>query len=131
MPRYSYDRLSAQDATFLWAEGPNQPMHVGAVGIFDAAPLAREDGGVDIDRFRAAVEAVLHWIPRYRQKIQWTPRRALAHLGRRSRSSSSATTSATSRCRRPARFEQLKELAGAHPSPGALDRRHGRSGSSG
>ena len=73
MARYTYDRLSAQDAAFLWAEEPNNPMHVGAVAIFDAKPLERSDGSIDIDRYRNQVRSVLHWIPRYRQKIEWTP----------------------------------------------------------
>ena len=73
MAKYSFERLSAQDAGFLWAETPNQPMHVGAVALFEAGPMQREDGSIDIDRYRAQVESVLHWIPRYRQKIEWTP----------------------------------------------------------
>jgi diacylglycerol O-acyltransferase len=73
MASYSYDRLSAQDASFLWAENPNQPMHVGALALFEAAPLQRDDGSIDIDRYRAQVESVLHWIPRYRQQIDWMP----------------------------------------------------------
>jgi len=73
MARYTYERLSAQDAGFLWAEQPNQPLHVGAVAVLEAEPLQREDGSIDIDRYRAQVERVLHWIPRYRQKLAWTP----------------------------------------------------------
>jgi diacylglycerol O-acyltransferase / wax synthase len=71
--RYAYERLSAQDATFLWAERENAPMHVGAVAILDSGPLRNPDGGVDFARYRAAIESVLHWIPRYRQKLAWTP----------------------------------------------------------
>jgi WS/DGAT/MGAT family acyltransferase len=71
--RYAYDRLSAQDATFLWAERDNAPMHVGAVAILESGPLRNADGGVDFARYRSAIEAVLHWIPRYRQKLAWTP----------------------------------------------------------
>jgi len=73
MAKYTYDRLTAQDAGFLWAEKPNNAMHVGAVALFAAGPLQKEDGSIDIDRYRAQVESVLHWIPRYRQKIEWTP----------------------------------------------------------
>jgi len=73
MARYAYDRLSAQDASFLWAESPHEPMHVGAVAVLEAGPLRNEEGGIDIARYRQAVEAVLHWIPRYRQVIAWTP----------------------------------------------------------
>jgi len=71
--RYAYDRLSAQDASFLWAEREGAPMHVGAVGIMETGPLRNADGGVDIGRYRDAIESVLHWIPRYRQKLAWTP----------------------------------------------------------
>lgn len=73
MSRYTYERLSAQDAGFLWAETANQPMHVGGVAVLEAGPLNREDGSIDIDAYRRHVESVLHWIPRYRQKIEWTP----------------------------------------------------------
>ncbi len=73
MASYAYERLSAQDASFLWAESENEPMHVGAVAVFESGPLRNEEGGIDIARYRRAVEAVLHWIPRYRQKLAWTP----------------------------------------------------------
>jgi len=73
MQRYTYERLSAQDASFLWAEGEHEPMHVGAVAIFESGPLRHERGGVDVGSIRSAVESVLHWIPRYRQKLAWVP----------------------------------------------------------
>ena len=46
-------------------------MHVGAVAIFDAVPLSRPEGGVDIERLQALVEALL--VPRYRQRIARMP----------------------------------------------------------
>ena len=73
MARYAYDRLSAQDASFLLAESDRTPMHVGAVAILEAGSLRGEDGGIDIARYRRAVESVLHWIPRYRQKLAEVP----------------------------------------------------------
>ncbi len=73
MASYAYERLSAQDASFLWAESEHEPMHVGAVAVFESGPLRNDEGGIDIARYRRAVEAVLHWIPRYRQKLAWTP----------------------------------------------------------
>lgn len=72
MARYAYDRLSAQDASFLAAETPTTPMHVSAIQIFESGPL-REDGGIDVDAIRRAYEAVLHMVPRYRQKLAWIP----------------------------------------------------------
>jgi WS/DGAT/MGAT family acyltransferase len=72
MARYAYERLSAQDASFLLAEGPTTPMHVSAIQIYEAGPL-REDGGIAIDKVRAAYESVLHLVPRYRQKLAWVP----------------------------------------------------------
>ena len=71
MASYSYDRLSAQDNTFLIAESPNTHMHVAGVQIFSAAGLRTEDGGVDFDSIRKATAALLHKIPRYRQKLRW------------------------------------------------------------
>ena len=122
MAKYTYDRLTAQDAGFLWAEKPNNAMHVGAVALFAAGPLQREDGSIDIDRYRAQVESVLHWIPRYRQKIEWTPienwpvwvddRRF--DLGYHIRHIALP---------RPGSLEQLKELA-ARINARRLDRRH-------
>ncbi|HBZ70873.1 MAG TPA: wax ester/triacylglycerol synthase family O-acyltransferase [Deltaproteobacteria bacterium] len=70
MPSY-YERLSALDAAFLTIETESSPMHVGAVAIFEAGPLARPEGGVDIDRIRTLVEALL--VPRYRQRIARIP----------------------------------------------------------
>ena len=73
MPGYSYDRLSAQDLTFLLAEDEHSPMHVGAIAIVESGPLVGEDGAFDIARYRRGIEGVLHWIPRYRQKLDYVP----------------------------------------------------------
>jgi WS/DGAT/MGAT family acyltransferase len=68
-----HERLSALDTSFLDLEDANTHMHIGSVALFDAAPLARADGGVDIERFRALIEASIHRIPRYRQRLAWIP----------------------------------------------------------
>lgn len=73
VPQYTYERLSAQDASFLVAERPTVPMHVAGTQIFEAGPLAKPDGGIDIAAFKRATEAVLHLIPRYRQRLKWIP----------------------------------------------------------
>jgi WS/DGAT/MGAT family acyltransferase len=73
MPRYSYERLSAQDASFLVAETPTVHMHITGAQIFDAGPLATADGGIDFPSIKRSVESVLHLIPRYRQRLKWIP----------------------------------------------------------
>jgi diacylglycerol O-acyltransferase len=70
---YFYDRLTVMDNTFLLSETQTTPMHVAAIEIFEAGPLQTEQGGIDIDRIRAAYSASLHKIPRYRQKLLWIP----------------------------------------------------------
>jgi diacylglycerol O-acyltransferase len=68
-----YERLSALDATFLDVEDHNTHMHVGAVCLFDAAPLTRTDGVIDTDRIRRLVEVAIHRYPRYRQRLATIP----------------------------------------------------------
>jgi diacylglycerol O-acyltransferase / wax synthase len=68
-----YERLGAQDKTFLDLERPNEPQHIAAITVFEAGPLARPDGGVDIERVRAYVASRLHRLPRYRQRLAWIP----------------------------------------------------------
>jgi WS/DGAT/MGAT family acyltransferase len=73
MPRYSYERLSAQDNSFLLMEKPSVYMHVAGTQIFEAGPLRNAEGGIDIKAVKRSVESVLHLIPRYRQKLRWIP----------------------------------------------------------
>ena len=73
MPGYAYDRLSVVDNSFLAIEDPNSHQHVGAVMLFDTGPLRHPEGGIDIDRVRAYVDARLHLIPRYRQRLAPVP----------------------------------------------------------
>ena len=68
-----YDRLSALDDSFLELEDANAHMHIGAVGLFEAGPLATPEGGIDIERIRQVMEAGMHRIPRYRQRIARIP----------------------------------------------------------
>lgn len=73
MPRYAYERLSAQDQSFLAFETRNVHMHVAATQIYEAGDLATEEGGVDFQKYKRATEAILHLVPRYRQKLKWIP----------------------------------------------------------
>ena len=68
-----YERLSALDATFLEVEDHNAHMHVGGVSLFDAQPLARPDGGLDIDRIWRLVAVAVQRFPRYRQRLAIIP----------------------------------------------------------
>jgi WS/DGAT/MGAT family acyltransferase len=68
-----YERLSAQDASFIGLEDSRCHMHVGGVILFDAAPVRSSCGGLDIERVRAAIEARLHLVPRFRQRLAYLP----------------------------------------------------------
>jgi diacylglycerol O-acyltransferase len=67
----NYERLSAQDAGFLYAESPVAHMHVGSLAIF-------ENAGLDEETLNAHIESRLHFVPRFRKKLAWVP----AHQGR-------------------------------------------------
>jgi len=68
-----YDRLSALDAHFLDLEDEGVHMHVAAILICDARPLARADGCLDAERIRSFLGAQLSAIPRYRQRLARIP----------------------------------------------------------
>jgi WS/DGAT/MGAT family acyltransferase len=70
-----HERLSALDTSFLDIEDQfaNAHMHVGSIALFDAAPLHDANGATDIDKIRRLVEAGMHRVPRYQQKLARTP----------------------------------------------------------
>lgn len=68
-----YERLNAMDASLLGIEDGNCHMHVGAVTIFDAEPVRTPEGGIDIERIRAAIEARLDLVPRFRERLAYVP----------------------------------------------------------
>jgi WS/DGAT/MGAT family acyltransferase len=58
--------MSPMDASFLHIEGPNNPMHIGGVSIFEGpAP--------PFERLEEMVAAKLDGVPRYRQKVRFVP----------------------------------------------------------
>jgi WS/DGAT/MGAT family acyltransferase len=73
MPDRGYERLSAQDASFLLFEGPTAHMHIGGLAVFERGSLAVPGGGVDVEKIRAYIGARLHRVPRYRQKLAFIP----------------------------------------------------------
>src|SRR5271166_1163213 len=58
-------RLSSQDATFIYAENPKNPLHIGSILMFE--------GKIDFDDFVQHVESRLHLIPRYRLRMMQVP----------------------------------------------------------
>jgi diacylglycerol O-acyltransferase len=68
-----YERLTALDAVFLDIEDRYTHMHVGAVSLFDAAPLLDADGLIDMERIRRVIQAGLHRVPRYQQRLVTIP----------------------------------------------------------
>jgi WS/DGAT/MGAT family acyltransferase len=110
MGRYAYEPLSAREQDFLRWEQPCLPLHAGATQIFAAGPLAREDGGVDVSTVKRGVGAVLHRVPRFRQKLAWVPGEDLAVWVDDARFNLDYHVRHTS-LPRPGSEEQLKELA--------------------
>ena len=68
-----YERLSAQDRSFLHFEDATTHMHLGGLALFEAGPLTTPAGGIDIDRIRHQIAGRLHLVPRYRQRLGWIP----------------------------------------------------------
>ena len=62
----SNERLSAQDASFLYVESPVAHMHVGSLAIFDNFELSEQE----INRH---IESRLKYVPRFRKKLRWVP----------------------------------------------------------
>jgi len=58
-------RLSAQDASFLYFEKKEAPLHIGSIAVLD--------GCVDYAQFIENINSKLHLIPRYQQVVVPTP----------------------------------------------------------
>jgi len=58
-------RLSAQDASFLYMERPEAPLHIGSIAIFE--------GTVPYERFVQNIASKIHLIPRYQQRVVPAP----------------------------------------------------------
>ena len=73
MAQAHFERLSAGDLSFLAMEDGRAHMHIGAVSIYEAGPLRRPDGRIDLDRVLALAEARLPRVPRLRQRLARVP----------------------------------------------------------
>jgi WS/DGAT/MGAT family acyltransferase len=68
-----YERLSAQDSMFLHIEKPQQPQHVGSLGVMDGAPFRGGDGRFRLDDVREVIGERLHLVPRFRRRVMEVP----------------------------------------------------------
>ncbi len=66
------DRLSATDASFLYAEDAGTPMHVGGVVILKPR---KEGPEIAYTQIVGLIESRLALVPRYRQKVRFVPGR--------------------------------------------------------
>ncbi|MEL6867238.1 MAG: wax ester/triacylglycerol synthase family O-acyltransferase, partial [Bacteroidota bacterium] len=57
--------ISGMDATFLYAETPNSPMHVGSVVVIE--------GSLEYETFRKTIASRIHMIPKLRQRLVYVP----------------------------------------------------------
>jgi len=73
MSHDNYERLTTMDAAFLIFETETSPLHVAATVIYEDSSMRGEDGGIDVEIYRQATNAILHRVPRYRQKLEWIP----------------------------------------------------------
>jgi len=60
------DRLTGLDASFLHMERAGAHMHVASTIVFEGSPPSHEE-------FRDQIEARLHLVPRFRQKLRFVP----------------------------------------------------------
>lgn len=58
-------QVSGQDATFLYAESPTSPMHIGSLTIIE--------GSLEFDDFKANLASKLHLMPKFRQRLLNVP----------------------------------------------------------
>lgn len=70
------DRLTAQDLSMVWPDDVGWPQDIGALAILDGTRLFDAEGRFRIEAVRAAIEARLHLVPRFRQLLS-LPRRGL------------------------------------------------------
>lgn len=61
----SIEQISAQDATFLYAESPTSPMHIGSLTIVE--------GSLKFNDFKAILASKLHLMPKFRKRLVNVP----------------------------------------------------------
>jgi diacylglycerol O-acyltransferase / wax synthase len=66
-----YQRLSVQDAGFLYLEHPGLPQHVAILAVAEGGPLHDPDGRLRVDAVRQELGGRLPLVPRLRQRVLW------------------------------------------------------------
>ena len=64
-----YQRLSVQDAGFLYLEHAGLPQHVAIVAVAEGGPLHDPDGRLRLDAVRGEIGGRLQLVPRLRQLV--------------------------------------------------------------
>ena len=68
-----YQRLSVQDAGFLYLEHAGLPQHVAILAVAEGGPLDGPDGRLRVDAIRGALAVRLELVPRLRQRVLCPP----------------------------------------------------------
>ena len=66
-----YQRLSVQDAGFLYLEHAGLPQHVAILAVAEGGPLHDPDGRLRVDAVRQELAGRLQLVPRLRQRVLW------------------------------------------------------------
>jgi len=66
-----YQRLSVQDAGFLYLEHAGLPQHVAILAVAEGRPLDDPDGRLRVDAIRQELAGRLQLVPRLRQRVLW------------------------------------------------------------
>jgi diacylglycerol O-acyltransferase / wax synthase len=66
-----YQRLSVQDAGFLYLEHAGLPQHVAILAVAEGGPLDDPDGRLRVDALRQQLAGRLQLVPRLRQRVLW------------------------------------------------------------
>jgi len=68
-----FEPLDPRERLAFELEDPHVHLHAATACVLDAGPLAREGGGVDIERIRAFVESRLYRVPLCRKRVARAP----------------------------------------------------------
>lgn len=67
------ERVHAQDATLWSVQDAETPLQIGALCLFEGRGLRDDEGRLRIDDLRRHIEAQLHHVPRFRQRLVSVP----------------------------------------------------------